>query len=106
MLYGGQRQITEEGDLLPPNAISHHLRSTLSRCSMYAMLNHPAIVRLHGVSLLGERPFVLLELSELGTLEENIVYGFSVHVLTMKNYLLSIMIEVAAALHHMQNRPQ
>lgn len=73
---------------------------------MYAMFNHPAIVRLHGVSLLGDRPFVLLELSKLGTLEENMVYGFSVLTLTMKNYLASIMVEITAALHHMQDRPQ
>ena len=73
---------------------------------MYAMFSHSAIVRLHGVSLLGDRPFVLLELSKRGTLEENMVYAFSAVTLTMKNYLASIMIELSAALRHMQDRPQ
>ena len=83
-----------------------YIRQFERECSMYAIFNHPSIVRLLGVSLLSERPFVLLEFSPRGTLEESIVYGFSVYGFTMKNYLLSIIIEVTAALQHMQDRPQ
>ena len=71
----------------------------------YAILSHHSIVKLYGVCLTSTPKFVLLELSDRGTLEHAIARNSSTFALTLDFYVFSVLIEVTSAIAHCHNMP-